>query len=265
MMNITLDSTIRDLYQHPLGRDLLNKLFLQMGRDVRLITNPLTGSLRLRTMKKLTEGIVGEDFFDTFLQLVNSESDLPFAGEAAAEAQWWKEAVFYQIYPSSFKDSNGDGIGDINGIIEKLDVLKDLGVDAIWLNPVYDSPWDDNGYDIRNYRAIAQRFGSLADMDRLIQEVHARNMKIIMDLVVNHCSEEHAWFKSARTSRNIRRERAVQDQPRRVSLPPARRRGPDCRATSLRGQPSRTTGSIWPAATPRRKRGSRGAVVAFVP
>ena len=199
MMNITLDSTIRDLYQHPLGRDLLNKLFLQMGRDVRLITNPLTGSLRLRTMKKLTEGIVGEDFFDTFLQLVNSESDLPFAGEAAAEAQWWKEAVFYQIYPSSFKDSNGDGIGDINGIIEKLDVLKDLGVDAIWLNPVYDSPWDDNGYDIRNYRAIAQRFGSLADMDRLIQEVHARNMKIIMDLVVNHTSDEHPWFVEALT------------------------------------------------------------------
>ncbi|MBQ9863593.1 MAG: glucohydrolase, partial [Lachnospiraceae bacterium] len=108
---------------------------------------------------------------------------------------WWKEAVFYQIYPKSFADSNGDGIGDLKGIISKLDYLKDLGVDALWLSPIYDSPMDDNGYDIRDYRAILKEFGTMEDFDRLLAECHKRDLKVIMDMVLNHTSTEHPWFK----------------------------------------------------------------------
>ncbi|HKL78895.1 MAG TPA: alpha-amylase family glycosyl hydrolase, partial [Mobilitalea sp.] len=110
---------------------------------------------------------------------------------------WWKEAVFYQIYPRSFKDSDGDGIGDLKGIIEKLDYLKELGIDAIWLSPIYDSPNDDNGYDIRDYRKIMTEFGSMEDFNLLITEVHDRGMRLIMDLVVNHTSDEHEWYQKA--------------------------------------------------------------------
>ncbi|WP_066393173.1 alpha,alpha-phosphotrehalase [Neobacillus mesonae] len=108
--------------------------------------------------------------------------------------EWWKKSVVYQIYPRSFMDSNGDGIGDIQGIIGKLDYLKLLGVDVIWLSPVYDSPNDDNGYDIRNYQAIMNEFGTMADFDQMLTEAHNRGMKLVMDLVVNHTSDEHAWF-----------------------------------------------------------------------
>ncbi|HOG61165.1 MAG TPA: alpha-glucosidase, partial [Flexilinea sp.] len=110
--------------------------------------------------------------------------------------------MFYQIYPRSFKDSNGDGIGDLNGIAEKLDYLKWLGVGAVWLNPVYDSPNDDMGYDIRNYEKIMDEFGTMADFDRLLSEMHRRGIRLIMDLVVNHTSDEHAWFVESRKSRN---------------------------------------------------------------
>jgi oligo-1,6-glucosidase len=116
--------------------------------------------------------------------------------------QWWKEAVVYQIYPRSFMDSNGDGIGDLRGITERLDYLKDLGVDVLWLSPVYDSPNDDNGYDIRDYRAIMAEFGTMADFDELLAEAHKRGLKILMDLVVNHSSDEHPWFKESRKSRD---------------------------------------------------------------
>jgi oligo-1,6-glucosidase len=116
--------------------------------------------------------------------------------------QWWKEAVVYQIYPRSFKDSNGDGIGDINGIISKLDYLKELGIDVIWLSPVYQSPNDDNGYDISDYRGIMDEFGTMADWDRLLAEMHTRGIKLIMDLVVNHSSDEHAWFVESRKSKD---------------------------------------------------------------
>lgn len=131
------------------------------------------------------------------LDLLNSEKDIPAPDDGNITHKWWKEAVFYQIYPRSFKDSNGDGIGDLNGIYEKLDYLKDLGVDAIWCSPVYDSPNDDNGYDIRDYRAIMQEFGTMEDFDRLLEGIHARGMKLIMDLVINHSSDEHEWFQSA--------------------------------------------------------------------
>jgi oligo-1,6-glucosidase len=116
--------------------------------------------------------------------------------------QWWKEAVVYQIYPRSFKDSNGDGIGDINGIISKLDYLKELGVDCIWLSPVYKSPNDDNGYDISDYFDIMDEFGTMADWERLLEEMHKRGLKLIMDLVVNHSSDEHAWFIESRKSKD---------------------------------------------------------------
>jgi oligo-1,6-glucosidase len=114
---------------------------------------------------------------------------------------WWKESVVYQIYPRSFMDSNGDGIGDIQGIIMKLDYLKELGIDTVWLSPVYESPNDDNGYDISDYMKIMDEFGTMDDWDELLQEVHIRDMKLIMDLVVNHTSDEHEWFVQAKTSR----------------------------------------------------------------
>ena len=115
---------------------------------------------------------------------------------------WWKEAVAYQIYPRSFKDSNGDGIGDIQGVISKLDYLKDLGIDVIWVSPIYKSPNDDNGYDISDYQAIAEEYGTMEDFDQLLEEVHQRDMKIIMDLVINHTSDEHPWFIESRSSKD---------------------------------------------------------------
>ena len=111
--------------------------------------------------------------------------------------KWWHDKVAYQIYPKSFYDSNGDGIGDIPGIISKLDYLQDLGVDIIWLSPCYPSPLADQGYDISDYYNIDPRFGTLEDMERLIAEAKNRNMYILMDLVVNHCSDEHEWFQKA--------------------------------------------------------------------
>ncbi|UJS28045.1 alpha-glucosidase [Macrococcoides canis] len=116
--------------------------------------------------------------------------------------KWWKEAVCYQIYPRSFKDSNGDGIGDINGITEKLDYLKDLGIDVIWVSPIFESPNDDNGYDISDYQEIMRDFGTMEDFDRLLYEVHARDMKLILDLVINHTSDEHSWFVEAKKSKD---------------------------------------------------------------
>ena len=115
---------------------------------------------------------------------------------------WWKESVVYQIYPRSFCDSNGDGIGDLNGITGKLDYLKELGIDVIWLSPVYQSPNDDNVYDISDYRSIMKEFGTMEDYDRLLEEAHQRGLKIIMDLVVNHTSDEHPWFVESRKDKD---------------------------------------------------------------
>ena len=118
------------------------------------------------------------------------------------EKQWWKESVIYQIYPRSFRDSNDDGIGDIKGIISKLDYLKLLGVDIIWMSPVYESPNDDNGYDISNYFKIHPEFGTMEDFDELLAGLHERGMKLIMDLVVNHTSDEHEWFEQSKASKD---------------------------------------------------------------
>lgn len=116
------------------------------------------------------------------------------------EKRWWKESVVYQIYPRSFCDSNGDGIGDLNGITGKLDYLKELGIDVIWLSPVYKSPNDDNGYDISDYQAIMDEFGTMEDFDRMLATAHKKGIKIMMDLVVNHTSDEHKWFIESRKS-----------------------------------------------------------------
>ncbi|KAL6804981.1 glycoside hydrolase family 13 protein [Trichoderma sp. SZMC 28013] len=118
-----------------------------------------------------------------------------------SDGSWWKDAIGYQIWPASFLDSNNDGMGDLPGIISKLDHLKDLGVDLIWLSPVYDSPQADMGYDVRDYESIWDKFGTLKDMDTLIAEAKSRGMKLIMDLVVNHTSDEHAWFQESKKSR----------------------------------------------------------------
>lgn len=115
---------------------------------------------------------------------------------------WWKEAIVYQIYPRSFCDSNGDGIGDLNGITSKLDYLKEFGIDVIWLSPVYKSPNDDNGYDISDYEAIMTEFGTMDDFDKMLAEAHKRGIKIVMDLVVNHTSDEHPWFVESRSSKD---------------------------------------------------------------
>ena len=116
--------------------------------------------------------------------------------------KWWKEAVVYQIYTKSFLDTNGDGIGDLQGIIRKLDYIKELGVDVIWLNPIYKSPDVDNGYDISDYQSIDERYGTMEDFKQLLNEVHKRDMKLIMDMVLNHTSDEHQWFVNSRSSKD---------------------------------------------------------------
>lgn len=199
---LTLESKIGELYRNPVGHDALAKVLLQIGLPEKVITNPVVSGMKLKTVAGMTKKKLGTDFYEALLKLVNSEQDEPAPGDGRIAEKWWKEAVFYQIYPRSFYDSNGDGIGDIPGITEKLDYLKELGIDALWLSPVYDSPNDDNGYDIRDYRAIMREFGTMEDFDRLLAEVHKRGMHLIMDLVVNHTSDEHTWYRQALADRN---------------------------------------------------------------
>ncbi|WP_442844704.1 glycoside hydrolase family 13 protein [Leeuwenhoekiella sp. H156] len=122
--------------------------------------------------------------------------------EDELDKKWWKEAIVYQIYPRSFQDTDGDGVGDLKGIIERLDYVKSLGVTAVWLNPIYSSPNDDNGYDVSDYRDIMSDFGTMEDFDTMLAEMHARDIKLVMDIVVNHSSDEHPWFKESRSSRD---------------------------------------------------------------
>ena len=149
------------------------------------------------------------------------------------ERKWWHAATVYQIYPRSFCDSNGDGIGDLPGIISRLDYLQSLGVTVLWLSPIYTSPMDDNGYDIADYQAIAPEFGTLADFDRLVAEARQRGIGILLDLVVNHTSDEHPWFIDARSSRESR----LRDYY--IWRPPAPDGGPPNDLTSSFG------GSAW--------------------
>ncbi|HEX4849425.1 MAG TPA: alpha-amylase family glycosyl hydrolase, partial [Puia sp.] len=142
-------------------------------------------------------------FFISFyfmLISMNSFSQPPTLKDSTTRT-WWKEAIVYQIYPRSFKDSDGDGIGDLKGILSKLDYIKSLGVTVIWLNPIYSSPNDDNGYDVSDYRNIMQEFGTMKDFDELIKGMHDRGLKLMMDFVFNHSSDEHEWFKQSRSSR----------------------------------------------------------------
>lgn len=140
--------------------------------------------------------------FCCILSCKNSvEKTTTISSAPAIDTAWWKEALVYQIYPRSFKDTDGDGIGDLKGIISKLDYVKSLNVDMVWLNPIFASPNKDNGYDISDYQSIMKEFGTMADFDTLLNGFHERKIKVFMDLVVNHCSSEHAWFKSALTSR----------------------------------------------------------------
>ena len=126
---------------------------------------------------------------------------------SAARRDWWKSAVVYQVYPRSFADSDGDGVGDLGGILGHLDYLELLGVDVVWLSPVYRSPMDDNGYDISDYRDVDPLFGTLEQLDELIAQLHGREMKLVMDLVVNHTSSAHSWFVESRSSMdNARRD-----------------------------------------------------------
>ncbi len=135
-------------------------------------------------------------FILSFTACKNKAKNIP------ANQTWWKEAVIYQLYPRSFQDTDGDGVGDLKGITQRMDYLKSLGIDAIWLNPICASPNDDNGYDISDYKAIMKEMGTMADFDEMLAAMKKNNIKLIMDLVVNHSSDEHAWFKGAKSSRN---------------------------------------------------------------
>ena len=162
----------------------------------------------------------------------------------ATARDWFQRAVVYQIYPRSFADSNGDGIGDLRGIISKLDYLQRLGVDVVWLSPIYTSPQDDNGYDISDYRNVDPLFGTLEELRELTDGLHARGMKLVMDLVVNHTSDEHPWFVESRSSKeNPKRDWYWWRPPREV----------DAGASQAAARPrSRTTGA-------RRSPGPRGS------
>lgn len=199
---VTRDTKLKDILRSPAGHDILAKALYAAGLDLSVITKTPLGSLKISALQKLTAGKIDDKFIDSLLGILNSEKDAPLEDDAPVQPKWWKEAVFYQIYPRSFCDSNGDGIGDLQGIISKLDYLKSLGINAIWCSPVYDSPNDDNGYDIRDYRKIMKEFGTMEDFDVLLSEIHKRGMRLIMDLVINHSSDEHEWFQSALKDEN---------------------------------------------------------------
>ena len=190
-------SQVRDFYAHPVGRDVIDKLLLQQGRSNRWVDNPLVGRLRLGVVAKLARPVTGPDLVPTLLRLVNAEPDAPKDDPGAPRPTWWKQAVFYQVFPRSFADSDGDGIGDLGGILAHLDHLASLGVDCLWLSPIYDSPNEDGGYDVRDYRAVMEEMGTLEQLDAIIAGCHERGLRIILDLVVNHTSDQHEWFRKA--------------------------------------------------------------------
>lgn len=196
MREVTARSRLREVCRHPLGRDIVDGLAHRIGRSPRWVDNPLVGAVRLAQLPRITGGRVDDAFVDALVRVLASVPGAP-PEAATVRDRWERSAVVYQVYPRSFADSDGDGIGDLRGILSRLDHLQRLGVDALWLSPVYDSPNDDNGYDIRDYRAIMTEFGTLADFDALVAGLHERGMRLIMDLVVNHTSDEHPWFRAA--------------------------------------------------------------------
>ena len=197
-MEITRNTRLKDVIRTASGHDTVARLLYSLGLDLDLITNTPIGLLKLGALEKLSLGKISSSFMDAFIRILNSLGESEFSSEPGQTGiAWWKEAVFYQVYPRSFKDSNGDGIGDIKGIIEKLDYIKDLGADAVWCSPFFDSPNADNGYDIRDYRSVMAEFGTLDDVKQLIKECHDRDIRLIIDLVMNHTSDEHEWFRKA--------------------------------------------------------------------
>lgn len=193
---VTPRTRLRALYRHPLGRDIVDSLTHQLGISPRWITASPLGAVRLGALPWLSGGRVDAAFVQSLVDLLGAHRDVPTDGLPQREA-WFREAVFYQVYPRSFQDSDGDGVGDLRGILSRLDHLQALGVDALWLSPIYDSPWDDGGYDIRDYQAILAEFGTMDDFDALVAGLHERGMRLVMDLVVNHTSDEHEWFQHA--------------------------------------------------------------------
>lgn len=191
---LTMDSRFGELLANPVGRDVIDKVLLFSGLSPKLL-KPFA-RWRLRTLDRLIRPLSGPGLVEVVLRLANGESEVP-PTQGPHEDPWWRGAVFYQVYPRSFADSNGDGIGDLRGILEHLDQLWGLGVDCLWLSPIFDSPNHDQGYDIRDFRAVLAEMGTLADLDELIAACHRRGMRIILDLVVNHTSTEHPWFRTA--------------------------------------------------------------------
>lgn len=192
----TTKSTLREVYQNPVGKDIIDMALRAAGRGPGFVQNPVVGSLRIGMLDKVL-GKKAPGLPETIVRLLNQHPEPTPPSPQAITHKWWKEAVVYQIYPRSFQDSNGDGIGDLQGIKSRIPYLKELGVDVVWLSPIYDSPNDDMGYDIRNYRKIMKEFGNLRDFSSLLAELHKNGMKLIMDLVVNHTSDEHEWFQKA--------------------------------------------------------------------
>lgn len=197
MIKITPNTTLKDAMVNPMAKDVIEKLFLVLRLPTDLINSRIMGKLKFKTLTTATAGLLDKKTVQMVCDMLNLEKDEVITDQGEMTEKWWKEAVIYQIYPRSFYDSNGDGIGDLNGIRQKLDYLQDLGVTAIWCSPFYDSPNDDNGYDIRDYQKIMAEFGTMEDFDKLLDEIHARGMKLIIDLVVNHTSDEHKWFQEA--------------------------------------------------------------------
>ena len=202
MLKITPNTTLKDAMVNPMAKDIIEKLMLALRLPADLPTrNSVLGKIKFKTLTTATAGLLDKNTVQTICDMLNLETDEVITDEGKMVKKWWKEAIIYQIYPRSFYDSNGDGIGNLRGIIEKLDYLKDLGVTAIWCSPFYDSPNDDNGYDIRDYKKIMSEFGTMQDFDELLSEIHKRDMKLIIDLVVNHTSDEHEWFVEAKKSK----------------------------------------------------------------
>lgn len=192
---LTSESKLKEVYAHPVGHDIIHRVLTTLKLKDAFVTNPIVGNMRLQLLSGLIKKNLGD--YGSLLALLNMEQDMPASGDVQIQEAWWKEAIFYQIYPRSFMDTDGDGIGDLQGIISRLDYLKELGVNVLWLSPIYDSPNDDNGYDIRDYYKIMQDFGTMEDFELLLEEAHKRGMRLIMDLVINHTSDEHRWFQEA--------------------------------------------------------------------
>lgn len=197
-MTFDRSSTLGEIYDHPVGRDAIDRILLQMDKPRSLVDNPVVRRIRLGLLEQLVHRFTGREFFAAFTALLNGVADRPSGSDGPDQHPWWRSAVFYQVYPRSFADSDGDGVGDLRGIIQRLDHLAELGVDCLWLSPIFESPLEDMGYDISDYRAVNPEMGTMRHLDELIAACHERGMRIILDLVVNHTSDQHEWFVQAR-------------------------------------------------------------------